>query len=121
MREIVVELVDNFSRHSGSQLAVCAMQWYPNLGQLDFAIGDCGVGIRHSLARKPEFKDYLNLPHNEAATIALEEGVSGEAEGGMGFATVRDDIAELGGRAIAYEKFSGSKRNFPMFWRRFTG
>ncbi len=24
-------------------------------------------------------------------------------------------------RAIAYEKFSGSKRNFPMFWRRFTG
>ncbi len=25
------------------------------------------------------------------------------------------------GRAIAYEKISGSERNFPMFWRRFTG
>ena len=96
--EIVVELVDNFSRHSGQQLAACAIQLYPNLKKLHFAIGDCGVGIRDSLSKSPHYRHLSTAPHYEAAVKALEEGVTGGVEGGTGFGTVREDVVELGGQ-----------------------
>lgn len=95
--EVVVELVDNFSRHSGEQLAACAMQLYPTAGKLHFAVGDCGVGIRRSLARNPKYEDLSNVPHHEAALKAFEDGVTGSIEGGTGFGTVREAVLELGG------------------------
>ena len=95
--EVVVELVDNFSRHSGEQLAACAMQLYPTLAKLHFAVGDCGVGIRRSLARNPRYADLSSVPHHEAAVKALEDGVTGSSEGGTGFGTVRGHVLELGG------------------------
>ena len=48
--ELVGELVDNFVRHSESPAAACVVQHYPNIKRLDFAIGDCGIGIRRSLS-----------------------------------------------------------------------
>lgn len=95
--EIVVELVDNFSRHSGQQLAACAIQLYPNLKKLHFAIGDCGVGIRDSLSKSPHYRHLSTAPHHQAAVKALEEGVTGGIEGGTGFGTVREHLVELGG------------------------
>lgn len=95
--EVVIELVDNFSRHSGQQLAACAMQLYPNTGKLHFAIGDCGVGIRSSLSKNPRYEGLSSATHYEAATKALEDGVTGSSEGGTGFGTVREDVLELGG------------------------
>ena len=98
--EIVIELVDNFSRHSGQQLAACAIQLYPNRKKLHFAIGDCGVGIRGSLSRNPNYRHLATAPHHEAAAKALEEGVTGGVEGGTGFGTVREDVMELGGQVF---------------------
>ena len=96
--EVVIELVDNFSRHSGQQLASCAMQLYPTRGELHFAVGDCGVGIRSSLAMNPRYEGLSSAPHHEAAAKALEDGVTGSSEGGTGFGTVRGDVLELGGK-----------------------
>ena len=96
--ELVIELVDNFSRHSGQHVGACAMQLYPNANRLDFAVGDCGVGIRASLARNPAYEHLVNASHQEAAVKAMEDGVTGGAEGGTGFGTVRENVLELGGR-----------------------
>ncbi len=96
--EVAVELVDNFSRHSGQQLAACAVQLYPQRGDLHFAVGDCGVGIRSSLSRNSHYKHLASAPHYEAALKALEDGVTGSTEGGTGFGTVREDVLHLGGQ-----------------------
>ncbi len=96
--EVAVELVDNFSRHSGQQLAACAVQLYRQRGDLHFAVGDCGVGIRSSLCRSSHYQHLASAPHYEAALKALEDGVTGSTEGGTGFGTVREDILQLGGQ-----------------------
>lgn len=95
--EIIVELVDNFSRHSEEHMAACAMQLYPTLRRLDFAIGDCGVGIRQSLIRNPEYKDLADTPHQEVAVKALEFGVT-STEGGTGFGTIQENLSKLEGQ-----------------------
>ena len=76
--EVAVELVDNFSRHSGQHLAACAVQLYPQRGDLHFAVGDCGVGIRNSLSRNSHYQHLAAAPHHESALKALEDGVTGE-------------------------------------------
>ena len=96
--EVAVELVDNFSRHSGQQLAACAVQLYPQRGELHFAVGDCGVGIRNSLGSNPHYQHLATAPHHEAALKAFEDGVTGSTEGGTGFGTVREDVLRLGGQ-----------------------
>ena len=96
--EVAVELVDNFSRHSGQQLAACAVQLYPQIGDLHFAVGDCGVGIRSSLAKNPHYRYLATSSHHEAALKALDDGVTGSSEGGTGFGTVREDVLQLGGQ-----------------------
>ncbi len=96
--EVAVELVDNFSRHSGQELAACAVQLYRQRGELHFAVGDCGVGIRSSLAGNPLYQHLATVPHHQAALKALESGVTGSSEGGTGFETVREDVLQLGGQ-----------------------
>ena len=98
--EVAVELVDNFSRHSGQQLAACAVQLYRQRGDLHFAVGDCGVGIRSSLCMNPHYQHLDSAPHYKAAVKALEDGVTGSSEGGTGFGTVRRDVIQLGGQMI---------------------
>ena len=96
--ELATELVDNFSLHSGEQLAACVLQLYPNLRRVDFAIGDCGIGIRDSLAENPKYGHLATAPHRTAALKALEDGVTGRHEGGTGFGTIRENIIELNGQ-----------------------
>ena len=88
--ELAVELVDNFQQHSNEQEAVCCLQLYPTLGRLDFAIGDCGIGIRKSLG--------LGSNHEDAALMALNDGVTRRSEGGFGLGTVRRNVEMLGGK-----------------------
>ena len=98
MEEITSELVDNFSQHSEADLATCAVQWYPNRGLFHLAIGDCGIGIRSSLATKEQFRYLTDRSHSDAASKAFESGVGRKAEGGMGLTDVRQMMPELKGQ-----------------------
>ena len=73
--ELAVELVDNFQQHSNEQEAVCCLQLYPTLGRLDFAIGDCGIGIRKSLG--------LGSNHVDAALWLLRMVSLAEVRGAL--------------------------------------
>ena len=94
---LVVELVDNFQQHADAELAACTVQWYPKLNRIDFAIGDCGVGIRSSLSKKDEWKYLVSRSHRDAAVMALEPLVSRKSEGGMGLTEVKRAIEQVGG------------------------
>ena len=90
--EAASELVDNFAQHSGSSLAACTMQYYPAVRRVDFAIGDCGIGIRGSLASNPTYVRVGGWEHSEAALVAFDPLVSRKPEGGMGLTGVREAI-----------------------------
>ncbi len=98
--ELVAELVDNFAQHSGENLAVFMTQRYPRDRRLDVAIGDCGMGIRASLASKDTYGFLANRPHWEAAQIAFEPQVSRKHEGGTGLTDLRDTIISLGAHLV---------------------
>lgn len=98
VNEMVGELVDNFVQHSRGPLAAFMMQWFPRLDRLELAIGDCGVGIRRSLARNPNYAGVAARPHDEAAALALKPGVTGNVGGGgTGLTEVCDTVRSLGG------------------------
>jgi hypothetical protein len=98
MAEVITsELVDNFSLHSRSNLAICAVQWYPRNKVFHLAIGDYGIGIRNSLAMKPSLYHLLDLSHGKAAAKAFEAGVGRREEGGMGLTDVREMMPSLNG------------------------
>lgn len=96
--ELMCELVDNFALHSRCVLAVVAMQYYPNLHRIIFSVGDCGIGIRSSLASNPIFGFLSDRPHYEAALKAFEPLVSRMSEGGTGLTEVKEEIINLNGR-----------------------
>ncbi len=95
---IASELVDNFAQHAGQPLAALAMQYYPNLRRVVMAMGDYGIGVRASLAEKPEYAYLRHRPHTKAILKALEPQVSGKWEGGMGLTEVNDDVRQANGR-----------------------
>jgi hypothetical protein len=89
--EIVAELVQNFADHARRTLAAFAAQWFPQRSRLDIVIGDCGVGIRESLARNPKLRHVAAMPHDAAAVLAFEPGVTARTSGGgTGLTIVRD-------------------------------
>ena len=96
---LVSELVDNFSLHSGSELAAFAAQYNPNLRRLEFAIGDCGIGIRSSLSANPLYAHLAKEPHQISIREAFKTQVSGRlrGHGGTGFTEVRRTTRRLGG------------------------
>lgn len=98
--ELMSELVDNFAQHSERTLAAVAMQYYPNLRYVSLSIGDCGVGIRSSLASNPKHSHIAQVPHHQAALEAFEPLVSRRAEGGTGLTEVREQTIKLGGSLI---------------------
>lgn len=97
MAETVSELVDNFVQHSEESLAALHMQYYPNRGEVVVAVGDCGVGIRHSLAESPVYAYLRARPDHEAAFRAFGPMVSRKREGGTGLYDVKNAILELEG------------------------
>ncbi|MGE3703579.1 MAG: hypothetical protein AB7G08_33370, partial [Hyphomicrobiaceae bacterium] len=81
-------------------LGVCTAQWYPRMGRLSIAIGDCGIGIRESLSQNPEHREVASMSHARAAALAFTPLVSRKHEGGMGLAEVAQSVAEEGGGLI---------------------
>lgn len=100
MAEVVAELVDNFAQHSQRSLAACAMQYYPAIRRVVFAIGDCGIGIRGSLALNPRYAYLAQRPHHEAADLAFQPLVSRKQEGGTGLTEVADAVTAAKGRLL---------------------
>jgi hypothetical protein len=104
VRTIVGELVANFAEHARGPLAAMAMQIYPRGNFFDVAIGDCGVGIRESLARNPTHAHVLGEQHWFAAEIALRPGIGGRVsgEGGWGLHSIHEEVRRLGGELLLY-------------------
>lgn len=115
--ELVSEIVDNFAQHSGDILGVFAAQYYPQGHRLEVSLGDCGVGIRESLAGNPEYEYLAEGSHADAAMKAFEPLVSRRSEGGTGLTEVREGTIELGGRLYlstgdGYVQIIGSSFNY---------
>jgi hypothetical protein len=98
--ENVAELVDNFSQHSGETKAVFMVQYYPTQRRLDFAIGDCGIGIRASLGSVGRYAYLAQQPHLEAALAAFRPGVTSKREGGTGLTDLHEWIIESRGHLV---------------------
>jgi len=94
---VICELVDNFALHSERTLAAFHMQYYPNRNQVVLAIGDCGIGIRASLATNPKYRALLERPHYEAALKSFDPLVTRLPEGGTGLTEVKDTVIRLKG------------------------
>ena len=95
---IASELVDNFAQHAEQTLAALAIQYYPRPRRVVMAVGDCGVGVRASLATKFEYAYLKDRPHTEAILKALEPQVSSKRQGGMGLTDVNEDVRQANGR-----------------------
>ena len=98
--DMASELVDNFAQHADQPLAALAMQCYPNLRRVVMAVGDCGRGVRGSLAKKGEYAYLVARPHTTAILKALEPQVSSKPEGGMGLTDVSEDVQQANGKLI---------------------
>ncbi len=95
--EVVAELADNFAQHAQVDLATLAVQYFPRLRQFTVAVGDSGVGIRHTLSENQKYAHLADRPHSEAIVTAFHPLASRRPEGGMGLNTVRDLVLGLGG------------------------
>lgn len=93
----MAELADNFAQHSKKTVAALTLQLYPKLGMLRVAIGDCGIGIRQSLAMNPQHSWVAKERHHVAVLEAFKTGVSRKLEGGVGFTDILNGLDDLGG------------------------
>lgn len=91
------ELADNFVAHSGENLGVLTAQYFPRVGRATLVVGDCGCGIRNSLASNREFAYIEDHSDCDAIELALKEGVSCRGEGGMGLSEIADQVKRIGG------------------------
>lgn len=98
--EVVSELVDNFACHSKQNLAALMMQCYPGLHEVVIAVGDCGIGIRESLASSKKYEYLKTKHHYEAILQAFEPLVTRKREGGTGLTMVRDNVISRGGTVV---------------------
>jgi hypothetical protein len=99
--EMVSELVDNFTQHSGTEHpATLTMQWFPQKERLALALGDCGLGIRRTLQRNEQFADVAHMSDEEAIALALEQRVSCQPGHGMGLTETKEKVVEMHGRMI---------------------
>ena len=96
--EFASELVDNFAQHAEHPLAAVAMQYYPGERRVALAVGDCGVGVRASLAGTVKYAYLRNRSHTEAILKALEPQVSRKWEGGMGLTDATTGVLDMGGQ-----------------------
>jgi len=110
---IFAELAGNAAEHSRSKHgAFAAAQAYPQLGLIEIAIADCGIGIRTAL------NDDRLRTDADAICAALEEGVTGRRdatgnplEGGFGLPTAVAEASMLlvrSGSALVRARGAGS-------------
>jgi anti-sigma regulatory factor (Ser/Thr protein kinase) len=92
----VAEMVDNVWQHSESgDCGLLIYQVRPR--RFAFSVVDTGIGVLASLSKNPRY-DWLRSSM-EAIRLAIQPGISREDGGGMGFATLLNNMAELWGNA----------------------
>jgi len=94
----LVELMNNVFNHSESPFgAIASAQSLPGSHAIEACVVDCGLGVRRSLARVPE---YQRLAAGEALRMAVEKGVTSQPGNhtGEGLYWLRRIIEENSGR-----------------------
>lgn len=92
----VAEMVDNVWQHSESGESGLLV-YQVRRRTFAFSVVDAGIGVLTSLSQNPRY-DWLRSSM-EAIRLAIQPGVSREDSGGMGFATLLNNMAELWGNA----------------------
>jgi anti-sigma regulatory factor (Ser/Thr protein kinase) len=92
----VAEMVDNVWQHSESAESGLLI-YQVRTRKFAFSVVDAGIGVLASLSRNPRY-DWLRSSM-EAIRLAIQPGVSREDGGGMGFATLLNNMADLWGNA----------------------
>jgi hypothetical protein len=92
----VGEMVDNAWSHSSCD-DPALLVYQVRSKKFAFSVADLGVGVLESLSKNPKY-DFLRSSM-EAISFAIQPGVSRLDNGGMGFATMLQSMAELWGNA----------------------
>lgn len=91
------DLAKNVLQHSDAQGGIVASEIRPSEERIGLAIADCGIGIRESLSRNPDYRD---IPDDLGAiSTALAPATTAEPGqgGGMGLYLARLVVSENGG------------------------
>ncbi|GBD31878.1 hypothetical protein HRbin33_00839 [bacterium HR33] len=98
VRIALVEILSNVQRHSGTAKAwVVAQSYAYPVERVEIAIGDVGVGLRHSLSRLHRQR-LQQMSDWEVAKFATEPGITGsELGGGTGLSAILEIVREYGG------------------------
>lgn len=95
---MVADMTENVLQHSGtSSGGVAAVGVDPVENRVSLAIADCGVGVRRSLMRNPEYRD---IPDDlSAVSTAISPGTTSDpgAGGGVGLFLARLVLRDNGG------------------------
>lgn len=97
---IAEEITDNFAQHSGEELAVMTVQRFPQKKWISIAFGDCGKGIKTSLAQNPKYRYLEQQSDREAILKAFEPMVSRREQAGMGLPQVKEAVVESKGTLL---------------------
>lgn len=92
----VAEMVDNVWQHSESSVSSLLI-YQVRRRKFAFSVVDTGIGVLPSLSKNPRY-DWLRSSM-EAIRLAIQPGVSRGDGGGMGFASLLNNMAELWGTA----------------------
>lgn len=95
--EITAEMVQNFAEHSKEEQAVITIQWFPNIGWLSLALGDCGIGVKESLCSNRRYWHLRDMHDRHVISEAFKAGVSRKSAGGTGLTNLRETIKDLEG------------------------
>jgi hypothetical protein len=81
---MISDFAENVWQHAGVDGGVAALQFDSEERHLELAVADCGVGIRQSLSRNPDYEDLVN--DQEAVRAASRAGVTADPGSGGGLA-----------------------------------
>ena len=93
--------------------------------QVPVAIGDCGIGVKHSLIKNEAHLHLSNKADKVAIVEAFKPSVSSKSEGGTGLTNIEQAVLELNGslffasntgylRVVGGKRYIGDRNfNFP--------
>lgn len=93
----ITDLADNFVQHSGVVLGAMMVQYYPTNKVMRVALGDCGNGIKGTLARSGKYPEVVDMSHADAIAFAFRPMITCKNEGGTGLCDVLDTMTRHSG------------------------
>jgi len=91
------DLAMNVLQHSDAQGGVVVSEIHPSEKRVSLAIADCGIGIRESLGRNPDYRDIPDDLVAIATALAPQTTAEPGQGGGMGLYLARLVVGENGG------------------------